>query len=135
MQNVFPHTVTLYNVVSHTDPATLRTEESREITVIRGVLLEESDGSKASREGYTGQDSATVYAPFLADITDGITGETKGSFAYSTDGKTFFIKGEVVEPSLTRQELEQVHRVYSVNSVVTRDYGPEDMKHWQIGGV
>lgn len=138
---MFPHTVTLYQT----------SDDGAEITVLRGVLLVEADASHAKTTGYDGADSPRLYVPFAVDAADGRTGEPKayagpvayedaaeksGLWTFPTDGSGFFVKGEVVEPDLDRQEMEARHDgVYSIVSVTARDFGPPHMRHWEIGGA
>lgn len=147
---MFPHTITLYNVESCTDQDTMRTEQINHITVLRGVLVVPTKASTAGKNGYAGADKVTVYIPFSVAAVDG-AGEQEKRYAsprdfasaedksalwtFTTDEKTFYMEGEAVEPSMTRQQLEKVHEVFSVTSVAERDFGPEDMKHWEIGGA
>ncbi len=148
---MFPHTLTLYTVESRTDSATMRTEQVSNITVLEGVLMVPVMASKADGKGYAGADTVTVYIPFGVRARDGVSGSEKryvkpkayaqaedkaDIWTLSTAGKTFYIKGEVVEPEKTRAELEQAFDdVYSLTRVARRDFGPEDMRHWEIGGA
>lgn len=146
---MFPHTITLYNVETRTDPATMRTETVNHITLLKGVLMVPVRASATGDKGYTGAGSVTVYIPFSVSDIDPVTGLEKGyqppvewaedkshGWTLGTDGKTFLIKGEVVEPSFTRQQLEERNsHVYSVTSVAERSFGPPDMRHWEIGGA
>lgn len=148
---MFPHTLTLYTVESRTDPATMRTEQVSNITVLDGVLVVPVTASKVDDKGYAGADTVTVYIPFGVKARDGVSGAEKrymepkayaqaedkaGIWTLSTAGKTFYIKGEVVEPGKTRAELEQAFDdVYSLTRVAQRDFGPVDMQHWEIGGA
>ena len=57
---MFPHTVTLYNVLSNTDPATLEESTKAAITILRGVLLDAQDGASVSPQGYGGAAACTL---------------------------------------------------------------------------
>jgi len=139
---MFPHTVTLYHTQENGGNA---------VTVRRGVLVETVKASSVSTRGHEGADGPRLYVPFAVAAVDGPTGHPQqyaGPVAYENaldksglwtlpvDGTAFFIKGEVVEPVMDRQELEASHDgVYSVVSVVERDFGPPELQHWEIGGA
>ena len=146
---MFPHTVTLYNVLSNTDPATLEESTKAAITILRGVLLDAQDGASVSPQGYGGAAACTLYIPFSVDAADGMTGSPKrfaapaafglaadksGLWTLTTDGKAFFVKGEAVGPGKSLEELKQLYDgVYTVAAAHTRDYGTPDMHHWEVG--
>ena len=46
----------------------------------------------------------------------------------------FFIKGEVIVQDSYKAIRENYDDVYDVSVVDTRDFGSEDMQHWQVGG-
>lgn len=149
-----PHTVTVYNVAQETDPETFRDVAKTYITVIRGVFLEASKASNVNKSGLTSADAVNLYIPFNSIAVDGLTGaekryvgamefwraEDKGSlWTISTDGNggtTFFIKGEVIEPDMTEQQLEMAYDdVYKVTKVDRKDFGSRDMQHFEVGGA
>lgn len=149
--SMFPHTVTVYNVLVEPDPTTLEDRESRNITILRGVLLDESKGTNVRESGLEGADAANLYIPFSAAAVDGVTGQEKrfvgpneywamldksGAWTLSVDRNTFFIKGEAVEPE---QSLEYINMkydsVYTVSKVDAKDFGSASMQHWEVGGV
>lgn len=65
--------------------------------------------------------------------------DKSGIWTLSTDGNggtTFFIKGEVVEPDKTEQALEMLYDdVYKVTKVDMKDFGSQDMRHFEVGGA
>ena len=144
-----PHVVTLYNVTE--DPDTL--EISYNITVLDGVFLDRSEAKNIEKSGLKDADSATLFIPFSVTATDGTTGAAKtyiGPKAYraltdpsgywtledggvNSGADCFFIKGEVVSTAGYRQIRETYDDVYNVTTVDTRDFGSEDMQHWQVG--
>jgi len=149
---MFPHTVTVYNVVSEEDDEFHVTQHSF-ITVLRGVMV---DASKAANARLTGPDSAdavNMYIPFDVEAVDGITGEAKtyaepfefdraeaktGLWTMSLDGEgqadSFFIRGEVVEPDMSVQALKwRYSELYNITKVDKKDYGR--LKHWEVGGA
>lgn len=149
---MFPHTVTIYNAAVEYDDDYNETLRNH-ITVLRGVLLDESKAANVRTSGLEGADAAILYIPFTVDAVDGITGEKRkfipplefwrledhsGYWTISTgsgkrDSSSFFIKGEVVEPERDRDFLEGAYdSVYSVTKVDEKDFG--DLKHWEVGG-
>lgn len=147
---MFPHVVTLYTLETVADPATLEDTTTAYITVLRFVLLDALKKSAVSTQGYDGEDAVTLYIPFAVQATDGLTGAPKryvppaafqqaedksGLWTLDTEGKCFFIKGEVVDTDYPPDELEWRYpdSTYIVKSVHTRDYGTEDMHHWEVG--
>lgn len=147
---MFPHTVTLYTLETVADPSTLEDTTTAHITVLRGVLLDASKGEAVSTQGYDGADVTTLYIPFAAEAADGLTGAPKqyappayfwqaedksGLWTLAGEGKSFFIKGEVVDIDHPPDELEWRHpdSTYIVKTVHARDYGTEDMHHWEVG--
>lgn len=147
---MFPHVVTLYTLGTVADPATLEDTTTAYITVLRFVLLDALKKSAVSTQGYDGADAVTLYVPFAVQATDGLTGAPKhyvppaafqqaedksGLWTLDTEGKSFFIKGEVVDTDYPPDELEWRYpdSTYIVKSVHTRDYGTEDMHHWEVG--
>ena len=148
-----PHTVTIYNIVSETDPETFEDVTKNYITVIRGVMLQASKGANVRQSGLESADAVNLYIPFSAPASgaDGAVKRYVGpqEFLASTDksslwtlstdgngGNTIFIKGEVVEPDKTVQQLEMLYDdVYNVTKVDEKDFGSEEMRHWEIGGA
>lgn len=138
--DMFPHTVTIYHNPNG---------EVDSITILRGTLLDESPTAEVSTRGYSGVDKAVLYVPFQVKALDGLThalkryaapvefeqAEGKNSLWTFFPGTSFFVKGEVVEPDMDRQQIEEKHpSVYEVVSVATRDFGSPDMRHWEVGG-
>jgi hypothetical protein len=146
---MFPHTVTLYNVVLETDMTTLTQETINYITVLDGVLLTATKAKNVTATGLTGADDVTLYIPFDVKATDGITGEPKefigdmeffnasdknGLWTLSTGKNTFFVKGKVIEPDKTVEYINMRYDdVYNVTTVDRMDYGT--LKHFEVGGA
>ena len=99
-----------------------------------------------------GADSVNLYIPFSVAAVDGVTGQEKqyappmefwrmedksGHWTLSVTGhggKTFFVKGEVVELDLTVEKLSLAYDgVYNVTKVDEKDFG--SLKHFQVGGA
>lgn len=153
---MFPHTVTVYNVTVETDKTSISSEATKHITVLRGVLLEAAKAVNVRKSGLEGADAVILYIPFGIPAVDGVTGEEKtyappvefwraddksklwtldiSAERSSIDGNTFFIKGEVVEPDLSVEDIEMMYdHVYDITKVDEMDYG--DLAHWEVGGV
>lgn len=149
-----PHTVTLYNVSTETDPATFDDVTTNHITILRGVFLDESKGTNVIRSGLESADAATLYIPFSVEALDGVTGEAKAYvgpmefwraddkskiWTLSTDRNSFFIKGEVVEDDedprkRTIEYISLMHDgVFTITSIDTKDFGSPAMQHWECG--
>lgn len=148
---MFPHTVTVYNVVRETDPATLNEVTHVYITILRGVMLQASKGANVRQSGLEGADAANLYIPFAVEAVDGKTGAAKAyakpqEFVKAADrsglwtlsyngngGETVFVKGEFISDNMT---VVQYHDdCYKVTKVDAMDYGSADMRHFEVGGV
>lgn len=145
-----PHIVTLYNVTEN--PDTLEVEYN--ITVLLGVFLDRSHARNIEKSGLRDADSATLFIPFDVKAVDGETGKEKkyiGPKAYralddateywtleaggtSSGVDCFFVKGIFVSKDGYNVIRDENDDVYDVTTVDTRDFGSEDMQHWQVGG-
>lgn len=136
-----PHTITVYTVTE--DMVTF--EVKSHITVLRGVLVDESKGANVLKSGLSTADSVVVFIPFSVDAKGKAFLPEKEYMRLSDaekerhwtlrPGNDFMIRGEVVEPNKTLDQLNQKYdSVYAINSVDTKDFGTEDMRHWQVGG-
>lgn len=147
---MFPHTVTVYNVADEEDPENnFETVTVNHITILRGVLLEASKGKNVNKSGLVGADAVTLYIPFSVEAVDGVTGEAKqytgpvefwragdksGIWTLSPGDNCFFVKGEAVKPEWNVQTIEAAFDdVYNVTKVDRKDFGG-DMAHWEVGG-
>lgn len=146
-----PHTVTIYNVSRETDPSTFEEMDVNHITILRGVLLDASKASNVRTSGLEGADAVNLYIPFSVSAVDGESGELKryvgpmefwraedrrNIWTLSTDRKTFFVKGEVVEPGKSVEFINMKYdNVYDVTKVDEKDFGSPDMRHWEVGGA
>ena len=147
-----PHTVTIYNIVRETDPATLDEVEHAYITILRGVMLQASKGANVRQSGLEGADAANLYIPFTVEAVDGKTGVAKTyakpqEFVKAADrsgiwtlsyggngGETLFIKGEFVFDGTNLNVVRYHDDCYNVTKVDAMDYGSADMQHWEVGG-
>ena len=142
-KTMFPHVVTIYTITE--DPVTFAAE--RNITVLRGVLLDAAKAVNVRTSGLVSADSVNLYIPFGVDAFDGIsllpkayarpkqyrdTADKSGVWTLDSEN-TFFVKGEVVEPdrdfNYINQNYDNVHRITSVDE---KDFG--SLKHWEVGG-
>lgn len=144
---MLPHVITLYTRL--TDPVTF--EDVSYITILRGVLLDAAKAHNERPSGNTGADAVNLYIPADAQGVDGITGATK-SYAppkiflaaknkealwtlddnSTPEGVTFVVKGEIVEPDLDFQALNQRYDdVYRLTKVDEKDFGT--IPHWEVG--
>lgn len=147
---MFPHVVTLYNVVTEEDTATFEESAVNYITILRGVLLDAVKAKNVNESGLVGADSVTLYIPRSVEAVDGVTGEEKqyigpvefwrlddktGYWTLSLGQDTFFVKGEAVHPDWPAQKIDATYDgVYDVNTVDFKDFGG-DMSHWEVGGA
>lgn len=148
---MFPHTVTVYNIIQEEDPSTLKEVTHIYITILRGVMLQASKGANVRESGLEGADAANLYIPFAVEAVDGKTGEAKTyakpqEFFKSADrnglwtlsyngngGETVFVKGEFISDNMT---VVQYHDdCYKVTKVDAMDYGSADMRHFEVGGA
>lgn len=137
--SMFPHTITVYSLTE--DAVTF--EKVYNIAVLKGVLVNESQGANVLKSGLTTADAVTVFIPFSVN-SGAKTFLPEKEYEKSTEqmkhwtlraGKDFFIRGEVIEPGKDRAKLEAMYDgVYSINTVDTKDFGTADMQHWQVGG-
>ena len=149
-----PHTVTIYNVSQEEDKTTFEDVQKSYITILRSVFLEASKAANVRQSGLEGADAVNLYIPFSTPAVDGVTGVEKRYagpqefwratdkskiWTLSTDGNggtTFFVKGEVVEPNKTEEQIEMLYDdVYKVTKVDMKDFGSPSMQHWQVGGT
>lgn len=151
--SMFPHTVTLYNVVQEIDPTTLDEVTHVYITILRGVMLQASKGANVRESGLEGADEANLYIPFTVEAVDGKTGAAKtyakpqefvkaadrsGLWTLSYDGnggETLFIKSEFVLDGTNLNVVRYHDDCYNVTKVDAMDYGSPDMQHWEVGGA
>lgn len=149
MLEMFPHTVTLYTVVTEEDPSTFEETTTNHITILRGVLLDAVKAKNVNESGLEGADSVALYVPKDVEAVDGVTGEEKqyvgpvefwkmedrsGFWTLSVGENSFFVKGEAVHPDWSGQKIDAAYDdVYNINTVDFKDFGGE-MSHWEIGG-
>ena len=142
-----PHTVTVYDVFE--DPQTFETKTN--VTVLRGVFLDEVKAANVNKSGMESADAAVLYIPLLVDAEDGFTSESKTYIGWreyqkaqdksrlwslDTNGMSFFVKGDVV---IANQSFAFINanydNVYKVTKVDTKDFGSLEMRHLEVGGA
>ena len=143
--SMFPHTITVYSLSE--DQVTF--EKIYNITVLKGVLVDESQGANVLKSGLSTADAVTVFIPFSVNsgaktfLPEKEYNRSEHKMKHwslrtgSDSGTTgdFFIRGEVIEPGKNRTQLESMYDgVFSVKTVDTKNFGTVDMQHWQIGG-
>ena len=145
-----PHTITVYNAVQETDPATFEEITKLYVTILRGVMLQASKAVNVRESGLESADAVNLYIPFSVKAVDGTTGKAKtyappqaflaaadksGIWTLSVNGNggiTFFVKGEFVTDNET---VALAHDdCYNLTKVDMMDYGSPDMQHWACGG-
>ena len=146
-----PHTITVYNSVAETDPATFEEITKLYVTILRGVMLQASKAVNVRESGLESADAVNLYIPFSVKAVDGTTGKAKTyappqAFLAAADksglwtlavngngGLTFFVKGEFV----TDKEAVVMAQdgCYNVTKVDEKDFGSVDMRHWEVGGA
>lgn len=145
-----PHTVTVYNVSTETDPETFEDTTVNHITVLSGVLLDATKGYNVRTSGLSTADSVTLHIPFSVHAVDGVTGTSRTYvdpvdfwnaqdkstlWTLSTNGNTFFVKGNVVEPDKNSTYINTKYgEVYDVTKVDRKDFGSPRMQHFEVGG-
>lgn len=150
--NMFPHTVTVYNHIGESIETGL--PESK-ITILRGVLLEISQGANIMKSGLDNADKAKLHIPFAVVAVDGETGLpqkyispkeydrledktgfwTIGSRDNFSGQECFFVKGEVVNKMADYATINDLYDyAYRVSTVDIYDYGSPNMQHFEAGG-
>lgn len=141
-----PHIITLFNTEEVEDRLVIYR------TVLDGVFLDMTEGRNNSQRGVTNADNARLFIPFavkakssknglnkfyvspksfhnIADKRNVWTIEDSGEASSAT---CYICKGEV-PASMSYRELKQKYDdVYTVTSVKTRDFGTDDMQHWEV---
>lgn len=143
---MFPHTVTVYNT-GEEDPITF--EKEVHITVLHGVFFDASKAANVRESGLTNADAVNLLIPFSVEAVNGMTGEKQTylppvSYEASEEkarywtiqpgDNCFFVKGEVVEPGMSFQEINATFdSVHKVTSADEKDFG--GLRHIEVGGA
>lgn len=149
MSDMFPHTVTVYNVTAE-NPDTLMPDV--QITILRGVFLEISQGANIVKTGLENADAATLHIPMRIKAVNAVTGQEqkyvppkeydrltdKSGFwtVGRRDNQTcFFVKGEVVEQMADYAAInDRYDFCYAVTTVDIPDYGNPELRDFVVGG-
>jgi hypothetical protein len=161
---MFPHTVTVYNVVVETDKDTFESEVVNHITLLNGVFLEGSKAVNVRQSGLEGADAVSLYIPFGVEAVDALTGrpkkylppvefwrtEDKTDFwtlaitakktsKASLNGYTFFVKGTALPAEGIRpdQVVNYVEAAFDYVYSITKIDEKDfgGLRHWEVGGV
>jgi len=133
-----PHTVTVYSPIE--DFVTF--EETRYITVLRGVFMDAAKASNVRTSGLEGADSVNLFVPFSVDASGKVYADPK-AFESASDKSglwtlrvgDFFVKGEVDEDMDFQYLNSNYDDVYRITKVDKKDFGSEPMRHWEVGGA
>lgn len=133
-----PHTITLYSTIE--DSVTF--EETRFITVLRGVFMDASKASNVRASGLEGADGVNLFVPFSVDASGKKYVDPK-EFEKTPDKNglwtlrvgDFFVKGEVVEDKDFQYINLNYDDVYRITKVDKKDFGSESMLHFEVGGA
>lgn len=144
-----PHTVTVYNVATVVDTTTFDETTVNFMTVLSGVLVDETKASNVRQSGLVSADAVTLHIPLGIVGVDAVTGTEKtyvdpmafwaaedksDKWTLSTDENTFFVKGVVAEADKDFQYISMAHDgVYNVTKVDKKDFG--GLAHFEVGGV
>lgn len=148
--SMFPHTVTVYNVITEEDQTTFEERTKNYITVLQGVLLDAVKAKNVNESGLTGADAVSLYIPRDVSATDGVTGTPKEYVGavewYRADDRSniwtlapgenmFFVKGVAVHEDWSTQKIDAYYDdVYNITKVDFKDFGGK-MSHWLVGGA
>lgn len=152
---MFPHTITMYNVEIYTDKTTFKDVLVNHITILRGVLVDDSKAVNVRESGLVGADAVNLIIPFDVEAVDGETGESKkyvgplefwragdktglwtmsigGTKTHGVNGSCFFVKGEAVHYDLSVDKIEMMYDdVYDITSIDKKDFG--GLPHFEVG--
>lgn len=144
--SMFPHTVTVYNMGDE-DPMTF--EKITHVTVLRGVFFDARKAANVRESGLSNADAVNLMIPFDVDAVNGETGKAQAylpplqyeasdekaqHWTIQTGDSCFFVKGEVVRPGMSFQEINvSFDSVHKATSVDEKDFGT--LKHWEVGGA
>ena len=136
-----PHTVSLISY--HSDTPYL--------TILRGVMLQGSDGRNVLQRGDSQKDDMTLYIPFSVKAensdNDPATFLPPKAYAACTDPEQhwtlqpegesagrcgFFVKGELSEPISLEEARDRYDFVYTVAGYLIHDYGSPAMRHCEV---
>ena len=143
-----PHIITLVNATENASGVM-----EYNVTYLDKVFLDVSKRSNVNKSGLSDADTATLFIPFSTvgkdaqgnektyvspkaydQLTDKSQNWTLKDGGNSSGGECFFIKGQAATVTSLAQAKETYDYVYAVTTVDIRDFGTEDMQHFQVGG-
>lgn len=143
---MFPHTATVY-LTGDEDPITFK--KISHITVLEGVFYDSVKAVNVRESGLANADSANLLIPCDVKATNGETGEGQTylppkEYEISMDkakhwtilagDNCFFVKGTVVRPELSFQQINaSFDFVHKVTVVDPKDFG--GLPHFEVGGA
>lgn len=151
-RRMFPHTITLYTTRNETDPNTYKDVTTNYITLLKGVLVDESKAANVRKSGLESADAVNLYIPFDVEAVDAVTGEAKqyigpiefwraddkpAYWTLTTGQDTWFVKGEAIpDPSWPAESVyDRINgmydSVYNVTKVDIKDFGR--LQHFEVG--
>lgn len=143
-----PHIITLVNATENSSGVM-----EYNITILDKVFLDVSKRSNVNKSGLSDADVATLFIPF-STVGKSVSGTAKQYIApkaydaladksgywtlkdggKASAGECFFIKGQITNVTSLAQCKADYDYVYSVTTVDLRDFGTQDMQHYQVGG-
>lgn len=158
-RSMFPHTVTLFTTRTETDVDTCHETVTNYITILCGVLCDESKASNVRAGGSEGADAVNLIVPFNVQAIDPADidkedppikkyvdpvefwrlEDKSGYWTLTTGQDTFFVKGLAIpDPSWEPEKVSDLINsmydgVYNVTKVDVKDFG--GLLHFEIGGA
>lgn len=137
-----PHVITLYNLELGDDLT--GQPNNYNITILSGVLVDAVHATNVRESGLENADNVTVYIPF--SVNSGVKtylpekeyekSADKGAHWTLRTQNDFFIKGEVIGTDVLSfaDANERFDDVYRISVVDVKDFGSDEMRHWEVGG-
>lgn len=103
---------------------------------IKNVHWEDSEGFNILQSGLTSADKSKIYIPFYSceDYKTPIEFK-KSKEGFTLKSEDVIVKGLIKDEFTTVKDLEKNHDyVRLITTVDVRDYGSENMKHFEVGG-
>lgn len=104
-------------------------------TYIKNVHWEDTEGFNILQSGLTSVDKSKIYIPFSSCGQYNTPKKFKNTKeGFTLQSEDVIVKGFVKEDFISIKELEKTYDyVRLVTSVDLRDYGSENMKHFEVG--
>ena len=136
-----PHTVSLISYHSGTPY----------LTILRGVMLQGSDGRTVLQRGDSQKDDMTLYIPFSvkAENAEGekviflppevyaACPDPSEHWTLQAEGESagrcgFFVKGELTEAVTLEEAREHCDYVFVIAGYTVNDFGSKSMRHYEV---